>query len=655
MKSQNKRPEIISLASAFFSVFILFCTLLFDYFLAQNPLFWVTYCSLTVALIFSLISWVSLRLVRLERKEEEERFRLKETYQSEDLFDAGEFIPGSIVESRKTVERYFIPIGTFLLGLVLIGLGYHFRSTSLLADALTSNPEALRIGGVSFFLFLFCLFLGSFSIGVSSDQKPLFLRPVGQWILFSSSVYLLTTLLLTLNHFNSGSWINLGSKGMWYVIIILGVELIVNVILNFYRPRTDGAKEVPIFASSLLDFLIKPHKIAVTITETLDYQFGFKVSDTWAYRFLERSLLPYLMICAFFLYLLDCVVLIDSNQRGIRERFGKPTEGSSLEPGLYLKLPRPFEIIKKFPVKKIQRINVGLPNEFERRGEMEAHSDESAKVHHQRVVLWNNQHHENEERFLVASMDQRHTQEILDQSETSQTNIEGAVPVNIMAATIPVYFKIDENKIHEYAYNYRNPEKVLEFTAARETVNYFATVDFLELMGKNQLLAKKELENRIRSSLDTLTLPLGVQILFIGLMDSHPALEIAEAYQRVVAAAEEKRSKVLGAESYKSRVLTQAQGRYHQVLLEAEGYFSEQEKLSEGVSERFQTQLAAFQDAPRVYMLRTYLDMIEEEIGHLKKYLVSSNSDQVITIDLQEKLRPDLLNDLDLGLENGSP
>src|SRR5439155_5587839 len=71
---------------------------------------------------------------------------------------------------------------------------------------------------------------------------------------------------------------------------VLAVENLISLVLEIYRPRIKGKVDRPLYESRLVGLLGQPEGLITTAAQALDYQFGFKVSETWFYRFLEKSL-----------------------------------------------------------------------------------------------------------------------------------------------------------------------------------------------------------------------------------------------------------------------------------------------------------------------------------------------------------------------------
>ena len=64
-------------------------------------------------------------------------------------------------------------------------------------------------------------------------------------------------------------------------------------------------------------------------------------------------------------------------------------------------------------------------------------------------------------------------------------------------------------------------------------------------------------------------------------------------------------------------------------------------------SGQFTNQVAAFRASPRVYMERTYLQALERGMTNARKYiLATTNTQDIIQMNVEDKVRGDLINDL---------
>ena len=122
----------------------------------------------------------------------------------------------------------------------------------------------------------------------------------------------------------------------------MAAEILVTLLLEIYRPRVKGKVARPLYDSRLVGLLAQPESLFTTAAQTLDYQFGFKVSETWFFQLLKKNL-PVLLLAQLAVLLLStCVVFVDAGEQAVLEHFGKPVRGR-LTPGAHFKLPWPAD------------------------------------------------------------------------------------------------------------------------------------------------------------------------------------------------------------------------------------------------------------------------------------------------------------------------
>jgi membrane protease subunit HflK len=213
--------------------------------------------------------------------------------------------------------------------------------------------------------------------------------------------------------------------------------------------------------------------------------------------------------------------------------------------------------------------------------------------------------------------------------------------VSMLSASIPIQYEI--NDLKAWAYKYADAGQLLEKLATRELVRYLVGVDLNEIMSTGREQAANELRERIQTSAKELDL--GVNILFVCLQDIHPPVKVAHKYEEVVAAMQEKEAKILEAEAYAAKEVPVAHARAERKVLEAGAYRARRVPLAAAQASRFANQITAFQASPRFFMQRSYLETLARGLTGARKYvLTSTNGADVIMLDLQDKVRPDLLD-----------
>ncbi|HTG43454.1 MAG TPA: protease modulator HflK, partial [Verrucomicrobiae bacterium] len=380
--------------------------------------------------------------------------------------------------------------------------------------------------------------------------------------------------------------------------------------------RVRGKQERLVYESRLLGLLSQPEGIFTTAAHALDYQFGFKVSETWVYRFLEKALAWLILAQLLVLVLSSCFVFINPGEEGLLERFGKAAGNDHLlQSGVHLKLPWPIDKVYRFRAEEIQRFNIGSPPDND----------------HGSTITWRVKHEEQPLNLMVAAKDSRAT--------TDTNTMGGGVPVDLLTIGIPVQFQIKD--VRAYAYNHVDSGKLLEKLATREVVRYLMGVNLFEIMSSGKAKAATDLQTAIQAEADELKM--GVKILLVGLEDIHPPQKVAEAFENVVGARQETAGRIHEAKGYASRAINNAQGEAQRLVREAEAFRFQRVSASEAQADQFKNQLMAYKAAPEVYTTRAYLQPFMNTSTNVRFFVkTTTNSHDMFQLDLQEKITADM-------------
>ena len=170
---------------------------------------------------------------------------------------------------------------------------------------------------------------------------------------------------------------------------------LLTLLLEIYRPRLKGRAARLLYESRVVGLISHPESLFSTAAHALDYQFGFKVSETWFYQFVRRSFVWLVLAQLGILLASTSLVYVQPGEQALLERFGRPLPGRDiLETGFHFKLPWPFEAAHRFRTQEIQTFDIG----FE-------HEEEEGEGHEDAAVLWTVSHYKEEFHLLVASRD----------------------------------------------------------------------------------------------------------------------------------------------------------------------------------------------------------------------------------------------------------
>ncbi len=671
MTVSSKRPEHIALVSLILSVVffgIAFFLGRWSGFFAVSAISWLI---LSSALIW-LILCVQFHQRALAEQEKLDMSQLGKDEKASTIFQASGERAGLFAAAQRRLqilEKWFIPIFSALIAAYQLGLGLYLLKTILGGVEVETKQPLLCAIGMTAIAFV-CFLISRYATGMSAQPQWKPLRAGGSSLLGIAVLCFALAIGLALAQFKFFIVINVIDWIVPILLVVVGVETALNLIFDIYRPRLKDRYSRSAFDSRLLGVINEPGGIFRSAAGAIDYQFGFKVSQTWFYKLLEKAIAPLLLFAAVTLYLLSCIVVVAPNEEAIIERFGNPVNDANdvrlAGPGLAFKWPWPIDIAYKYPTKKVMELNIGFKAEQNKAS--------------YGPLLWGKEHYEEEYHLLVAS------------KQTSVSSDASAVPVSLVMAAVPVQYKVRD--LYSFIYNHNEPEKRLEAICYRELTKFAASAKIevdneadLEqsLLGAGRSQAKNTLTRQIQKAANEAGL--GVEIVFLGLQGLHPPPEVAADYQAVVGSIQKEQALILQAQAERNKnlsalvgsveaadelyglvaryqraedvnnpkdveklgneldtALEEAKGDIFKTISESQSYAFEKETLAKATGERFASQLKAYRAAEDIYKRMLRLTVLEEGMKNIRKYVVVAdpNDKQIIIIDVQEKLTPSI-------------
>ncbi len=588
-------------------------------------------------------------LSHLERKAEEETAEV-EALKMRRGGRIGVFEDGAeplyLAQNAVVVYRKFAPsVVGVLVAVASLGGGLLFwwemRTRLVCPDPELVGAQSaflvLVLGGVFFLSGVFCL-------GQSREAGFRWLRSVGGWLVFTAVVQGVSLAGIVGRHWGIGVD-HYAALLLIAGFCVQGFEAITLVGMEFLRPRSAGAVEgPPVFESRLLSFLTEPAGVRGHLENALDYQFGFKISRTRMYQAWQKAVLPLLLFWLASLWLLTCFQEVGVDEMGVLERFGKRVDMAPLESGVYLKMPWPISSIRRFPVDNVQEVEIGSKSK-----------DESGKAANADSVLWTVKHYAVETKYVVGATVKEDGEAKAEKTGKNDGGVpilerSAAVPVSLVVTSARVQFKVRKAELINYAYNFENPVQTLADIAEGVFVKHLARMDFIDFLSANRKVTCDCLKKAVQEDADKAGL--GVDILLVNLLDSHPPVEeVAPAFQDVIGAREEKETFVHTAEGYSYKELNESIAQASRLVLDAEAYRNKTTRLSEAEVERYASQLGAYRNEPEIFKLRSFLGMLEETLPRVRKYVLAAKPErEVFIVDLQENpffnlLGSNLMND----------
>ena len=212
---------------------------------------------------------------------------------------------------------------------------------------------------------------------------------------------------------------------------------------------------------------------------------------------------------------------------------------------------------------------------------------------------------------------------------------------------MPIQYHIRPDGIYNYVYGSVDARQVIKNIGHMVVTEYLASAPFYNVITSGRRDAEEKLKKRIQAECDARNL--GVEIIAANLVGIHPPTQVGKEFQNVLGAMEEREKMVLAAEAYKAQVLPQAKADALAIREQASAASYQTATVAKAVSDRFIKQLQAYQTMPKLFMLKNYLDFLENDCKDVRKYVLSSSlQGDVYELNLEEKERLNLF-DANLG------
>ncbi len=452
------------------------------------------------------------------------------------------------------------------------------------------------------------------------------------------------------------------------MMAVLGAELLLNFVLQFYRPRIEGVEERPSFDSRLLNLLSEPGSVARSVAEAMNYQFGFEVSSTWFYKLLRRTLLPLLIFGALVLVAVSSIVIVGPGAQGVVLTWGRLDDArGALSPGFHLKWPWPVQTAEVMEVGRIRTLTIGASGHREKPPPRNPAGVE--------LSLWADEHGKGQEvDFLVgrAPAKKRSSSEegppatqpasqpatqAADGEEKDKA--EGKIPggVALLRMVMDIQYKVTD--VYKFYYNVADAEELLSDLAYQKLTSYAARHDVDALISGQREQMTEQLWREIVRGAGPEEMDLGVEIVLVALQGVHPPPELAEAFEEEVKAKYEREGLILAAHGIAAKTLIQVAGSVKKakhmaglldrhegekaliaaidalggdakvLIHKARGFRWREANAQRARTDSVRSRLRAFTAAPQLYMIEQKLAVLAKGLVDAHKYIIGIPLDRL--------------------------
>ncbi|MBI1373980.1 MAG: hypothetical protein GC159_14755 [Phycisphaera sp.] len=591
------------------------------------------------------------------------------------------------------LHRWIVPLVGLLTAGALIGVGawhlsfYGPRVSDI--ENLTQTENPLMPGVIFAALTVLCFLVSRYLAGMAKVRQWELLRGGAGYVMGGVALKVALAVCFGASDFEWLRPLHSMSVIVPVFMIVIGVEMALNFILDFYRPRRAGELPRPAFDSRLLNLLTSPESVAKTINEAIDFQFGFKITENWFWQLLSKWFWRLIGIACLVFLIMSCFVFVQPNQQAVRTTFGALSNGPPLGPGLRVKMPWPIQKVEYYDVTDVRTLHIGSHQKLQL--DKDGNPVETP-------ILWTNEHGGDDINMIVAPPAIQADDASI--ATTATANDKSKPPsISLVNAEVIVHYRIGDLvtyiRSNADAEN-RDPEtrdqrlgNLAVDTVSRMLLRH--TID--EWIGTARVAAGTEMRDAMQEAADQAKL--GLEILSVTVASVHPPQKVADKFHEVVSAEQERQTsiekarqksietmvKVAGsvelgekivAEIDKYATMTdeaarakqaqviellmrQAGGSATQQIAEASGFRWDRENTERGKAERFAKQYQAYKNAPRVYMARQYFEALEQGLPDRRKFLfVGKRGSTVIRGDFKDTTA-DITNVLEHELNPSNP
>ncbi|NWK79009.1 SPFH domain-containing protein [Aquitalea sp. LB_tupeE] len=237
---------------------------------------------------------------------------------------------------------------------------------------------------------------------------------------------------------------------------------------------------------------------------------GLELRQSWALQYLGRAMRPFALALLVGGWLLSSISTINTDQRGIYERFGQPV--AVWQAGWHLGLPWPFGKVRRVEYGVVHQLASGLQQDSQGRWQSPDNTSTTSNNH-----LWDGNHTAETTQLIASQQGERQSTQLVG-LDVRLVYREGLRDADALAL-----------------YQQADPTALLHAVADRAMLHYFAGQQLDNLLGDALADTSRQLQQQIQQALNRSGS--GLELLAVVIQAIHPPAAAANAYHGVQAAA----------------------------------------------------------------------------------------------------------------------
>lgn len=313
-------------------------------------------------------------------------------------------------------------------------------------------------------------------------------------------------------------------RAMSLLIAIIALELMLRSLMMFFVPFAPIERLRTVADSSVAGLLRFSVPNIHAFSSAVRQQFGLDLSRSWALAFIQRAILPVVVVLGLMAWGLSGITALGLNQRAVYERFGSPV--AVFGPGLHVHLPWPMGVMRAVELGVVHDIPIAIspngdPTQFSQPGvgvdQQQQLVGAEAPAPPSADRLWNASH-PSEQTYLIAS------------------EASGQQSFQVADADLRVVYRVglSDAAALDFAYRVADPQVFISAVAGQLLVQHFSRYTLLDVLGQNRETFANEFRTALQDQLDRMSS--GIEVIAVVIEAIHPPPGAAAAYHNVQAA-----------------------------------------------------------------------------------------------------------------------
>ncbi len=380
------------------------------------------------------------------------------------------------------------------------------------------------------------------------------------------------SVLKVLDIYDVQSWLVIALAVIFcYQTLFIVISIVVGLVRREFAASPDLSVPMPFAGGSSREYGLLSY---------LEKNTGITMRSLWSLR-LVKKLIPYTaMLALLMLWCCTGIVQIESYEEGAVYRLGK-LQTNTLQPGIHLTLPYPFDRVEIYDTETVNRMTVGYIS-----------SEDSDNI-------WTAGHGGSEYKLLLGNGNE------------------------LVSINLRIEYKISD--LGEYLSASSSPESILRALAYESVTSRTINTDLDSLLSVDRTAFSQSFEQNLSDSLSGYHI--GLAVVNVVLESIHPPVEIASIYQEIVSAGIRAEQYILDAEAKAAVTKAAAEQNRDTAISSALAAKSKAVAAARSEVSEFIASVNADTLYPDSYRYNKYLTAIGKAYGNAKLVLVGEGVD----------------------------